>query len=87
MGTVKLTCHLDVSIVWNSWEPQPPGVHGAYLGLYSDSLTFTFYYYYLCLLLFSVITFVKDMYNDKPEAMFPGYTELQQFHIFNLWYM
>jgi hypothetical protein len=35
-------CHPDVPTVWKSWNPQPPGALGAYLGLYCDSLTFRY---------------------------------------------
>ena len=36
-------CQHHEPIAWESWEPQPPGNLGAYLGLYRDSfILFTF---------------------------------------------
>jgi hypothetical protein len=33
-------CRLHVPMVWESWEPQPPGVLGAYLDLCRDVCTY-----------------------------------------------
>ena len=33
-------CDLHMPTVWKSWEPQPPGAFGTYIGLYRESFTF-----------------------------------------------
>jgi hypothetical protein len=32
-------CHLDVPIIWKSWEPEPPGALRACSGMFRDSFT------------------------------------------------